>query len=411
MHENSAEGGSRMKLFKNKTLIVALLCVVLTAVLLLTAQAQSTMDEKGKNSGIYTDSILEKANITLGENDRVLREDTEGCVALNVVRAFNVEVDYCGVSFTAECSGGTVKEALESLGITLTGDEDITPPADSPVTADTKIVVKGDFLITLTLMGEVAEYEVKGGTVEQFLESIDVKLTKDDLVTPKKDTVIDKDTEITVKIVEYKEETATEPVDYGFVTEKTSSLASGTSKIKQYGIEGEKTIVSKNKYVDGKLVSSEVISEEITREPVDQIKLVGTGSSSSGSNNSSSNNSGSSSSNSSAGSSGYFYDQSGNKVYYKKKLTGSSTAYYAEPGALTATGVPAYFGGVAVNPNVIPYGSKLYIVSTDGYVYGYATAVDTGGALMSGYVLVDVYYPTYNQCMNWGRRNAIVYVL
>ena len=400
-----------MKLFKNKTLIVALLCVVLTAVLLLTAQAQSTMDEKGKNSGIYTDSILEKANITLGENDRVLREDTEGCVALNVVRAFNVEVDYCGVSCTAEGSGGTVKEALESLGITLTGDEDITPPADSPVTADTKIVVKGDFLITLTLMGEVAEYEVNGGTDEQFLESIDVKLTKDDLVTPKKDTVIDKDTEITVKIVEYKEETATEPVDYGFVTEKTSSLASGTSKIKQYGIEGEKTIVSKNKYVDGKLVSSEVISEEITREPVDQIKLVGTGSSSSGSNNSSSNNSGSSSSNSSAGSSGYFYDQSGNKVYYKKKLTGSSTAYYAEPGALTATGVPAYFGGVAVNPNVIPYGSKLYIVSTDGYVYGYATAVDTGGALMSGYVLVDVYYPTYNQCMNWGRRNAIVYVL
>ncbi len=399
-----------MKQFKNKNLIMALMCVVVCLVLVLTAQAQSTLDEQGKNSGLYTDYILEKADISLGENDRVIREDSEGCVSLNVVRAFPVEVDYCGKRFTAHCSGGTVKEALESLGFTLTGDEDITPAADSLVTPYTKIEVKGDFLVTLTLKGEIAEYEVKGGTVEKFLESIDVKLSKDDIVSPKRDTVIDKDMKITVKLVEYKEETTTEAVDYGFVTEKTSSLVSGTSKIKQYGIEGEKTIVSKNKYVDGKLESSEIISEEITRQPQDQIKLIGTGVSYNNSNSNSNSNSGNTN-NSTSDSAGYFYDENGKKVYYKKKLTGSSTAYYASPGALTATGVPAYLGGVAVNPNVIPYGSKLYIVSTDGKVYGYATAVDTGGALMSGYVLVDVYYPTYNQCMSWGRRNAIVYVL
>ena len=46
-----------------------------------------------------------------------------------------------------------------------------------------------------------------------------------------------------------------------------------------------------------------------------------------------------------------------------------------------------------------------------GMVYGYATAVDTGGALMSGEALVDVFYPTYDECVNWGRRNVIVYIL
>ena len=75
-----------------------------------------------------------------------------------------------------------------------------------------------------------------------------------------------------------------------------------------------------------------------------------------------------------------FTDMNGNTVAYSSVVTGSGTAYTAPAGSLTATGVTAYHGGVAVNPNIIPYGSKLYIVSTDGsFVYGYATAVDTGG--------------------------------
>ena len=74
--------------------------------------------------------------------------------------------------------------------------------------------------------------------------------------------------------------------------------------------------------------------------------------------------------------------------------------------------MPAYHGGVAVNPNIIPYGSKLYIVSTDGsFVYGYATAVDTGGALMDGSAIVDCFYNTYDECVNFGRRDVNVYVL
>ena len=96
---------------------------------------------------------------------------------------------------------------------------------------------------------------------------------------------------------------------------------------------------------------------------------------------------------------------------YSQALTGTATAYTSEYGALTATGVPAYVGGVAVNPNIIPYGSKLYIETTDGFVYGYATAVDTGGALMDGSALVDLYMSTYDECINFGRRTVNVYVL
>lgn len=404
-----------MKL-KGKTgtyyIVTALFAVLFACVLALSASAQgSSEDENGENANIYTDYILDVANIEVGEHDDIIRTDSNGCVSLSIVRAFPVTVNFRGEEFTAYVTGGCVEDAIKSAGITLTGAEEVTPLLYKDVTENTYIEIKADSTVTLTCDGTTQELYTKEATVSEVLEGLGISLSEYDEVTPSLETKLQGDTEIVVTRVEYKEETATEIIDYGFVTEKTSSMNSGTSKIKQVGIEGQKLVTSKNKYVDGVLVESKVISEEIVRRPQDQIKLVGTYVPSKPSTNTGNSNS-SSGGASVDNSAGYFYDQNGKKVYYKRKLTGSSTAYYAPAGATTATGVPAYLGGVAVNPNVIPYGSKLYIVSADGSkVYGYATAVDTGGALMSGYVLVDVYYPTYNQCMSWGRRNAIVYVL
>ena len=67
---------------------------------------------------------------------------------------------------------------------------------------------------------------------------------------------------------------------------------------------------------------------------------------------------------------------------------------------------------VAVDPDIIPYGSILYIVSNDGQVvYGYAVAGDTGGALWAGTAIVDLYYNTYDECCQFGRRDVTIYVL
>lgn len=159
-------------------------------------------------------------------------------------------------------------------------------------------------------------------------------------------------------------------------------------------MNGEKQITTKYKYVDGKEESSTVVDTKVLKEAVNEIKLIGTKGASSDE------------------SVGTFTDSDGTKVSYTKVLTGSGTAYTASAGASTATGVPAYHGGVAVNPNIIPYGSKLYIESTDGsVVYGYATAVDTGGALMDGSAIVDCFYDTYDECVTFGRRNVNVYII
>ena len=394
-----------------KTIRYISVCVValLVSILALTVQAQTTTaGENGFDvSGIYTDMILDEADIFVSENDKVVRTDGKGCIALTIIRAFEVKVDYRGQVIEVECTDGTVADAIKKAGITLTGAEEITPPVNTPLAPMMEIKVASNCSAKVTVGGETEVYNVTSGTVADLLSDLGVIVDDDDRVYPALTDVIYDGIEITVSRVEYKEETKVESIDYGYVSEKTSSMLTGTSKIKQYGIEGERIVTSKNKYIDGELAESVIISEEVTREPVDQIKLIGTGVPKT-QNNSSSSSSGASVSNKA----GTFKDTSGNTVSYVKKLTGTSTAYYAAEGAITATGVPVYLGGVAVNPNVIPYGSKLYIVSSDGrMVYGYATAVDTGGALMSGSVLVDVFYPTYNQCVNWGRRNVTVYVL
>lgn len=400
-----------MKQLNIKSLVtVAVMSLVLTlfCVFALSTQADtSTQDEDTAGaSSVYTDLILSKAEINLGENDEVLRVDGKGSVALTILRAFDVEINYRGQIFTAQCAQGTVKDAIEQAGITLTGAELVEPSLETKLYPGCRVSVSADCGATITVDGKTENYNVTAGTVADMLGDLGIKLSEDDVVTPELDTVIYDGIIITVERIEYKEETTTEVIDYGFVSEETSSLVSGTSKIKRYGVEGEKTIVSRNKYIDGELAESVVISEEVTREPVDQIKLIGTGRAQSSVSKPSQG--GSSVSNKA----GTFKDASGKTVTYKRKLTGTSTAYYAAEGSMTATGTPVYVGGVAVNPNVIPYGSKLYIVSSDGSrIYGYATAVDTGGALMSGSVLVDVFYSTYNECMSWGRRNVTVYVL
>ncbi|MBU5590481.1 hypothetical protein KQI89_01760 [Clostridium sp. MSJ-4] len=88
----------------------------------------------------------------------------------------------------------------------------------------------------------------------------------------------------------------------------------------------------------------------------------------------------------------------------KKTYTMEATAYF--DGLLTASGLkpirnPAGLSTVAVDPSVIPLGSKLYI---DGY--GYAIAADTGSLIKN--LRIDLYMNSREECYNFGRRNVTV---
>ena len=104
-------------------------------------------------------------------------------------------------------------------------------------------------------------------------------------------------------------------------------------------------------------------------------------------------------------------DENGVPTEYVDTISGKSCAYAADPGALMSSGKAVFQGYVAVDPNIIPYGSELYIVADDGEVYGYAIAADTGYSVRQGHIIVDLFMDEYNDCIQWGAKNVTIYVL
>ena len=105
------------------------------------------------------------------------------------------------------------------------------------------------------------------------------------------------------------------------------------------------------------------------------------------------------------------FDENGVPTEYVNVLTGNACAYTADPDALMSTGKPVFQGYVAVDPDIIPYGSELYIVAEDGEVYGYAIAADTGYSVRKGHIIVDLFMNEYDDCIQWGNKPVNVYVL
>ena len=92
---------------------------------------------------------------------------------------------------------------------------------------------------------------------------------------------------------------------------------------------------------------------------------------------------------------------------YVDALTMEASAYLPGDGngdGVTALGIPATYGVAAVDPRVIPLGTRLYVEG-----YGEAIAADTGGAIRGS--KIDLCMEDYNEAMSFGRRDVTVYIL
>ncbi len=315
--------------------------------------------------------------------------DSSASQTLNTV---TIESD--GKTTSVEVSGGTVGDALKAAGVQVSKNRIVYPAQNTKIKEDITVKVLKAKPVELTVDGKTRLIVLAYGKVEDSLKMAGVELGSDDILNVKRDDKVENIKKIKIQRVVYKLTTETAEVPFEQVTEKSDKVDLGETKIGTEGKNGEKQIIKKVKYIDGKAKDSTVVSEKVTKKPVNEVTLIGTKGAAT------------------TGGAGTFTDENGVTVAYKEVFTGSGTAYTAPAGAGTATGVPAYHGGVAIDPNLIPYGSKLYVVSTDGsMVYGYCTAVDTGGFCDDGSAIVDVFYNTYDECVNWGRRDVNVYVI
>lgn len=246
-------------------------------------------------------------------------------------------------------------------------------------------------------------YKVKAaGTVSDALNAADVQLDDDDLINVGLSEPLNISTDIVINRVDIKEEVTLEVIEYATEYKEDDNYVLGYSEVVVDGEDGEIEKVVRHVYVDGKLASSDVVSTEVT-EPVDEVVVIGTNEV----------NPIEEMSISQLKVPDYLtLDENGVPTSYSNVLTGKACAYSASPTAKTASGRQVKVGYVAVDPSIIPYGTELYIVSTDGaYVYGYAIAADTGTGLIEGYCLVDLFMESYDASCQWGAKQVNIYVL
>lgn len=355
------------------------------------------------------DDILARANIEVGDSDIVdltnyTGENEEDSV-IYVYRAADVTIkDADKVYFVR--TAGTVSDAVEKAGLKLGKGDKLSYGANLYVFDGMTIEVSRAFGVKIVADSKTkTSYVTAGSTVGQALENAGITLGEDDIVSKKLDKKVKEGMKIVVSRVTFETRKATETLNYKTVTEKDSSMYKGTSKVTQQGKNGVQTVTYKDKYIDGELAESIVVKSKVKEKAKDKIVVVGT------KERPVVKVSGRHTISELTPPSSLELDSKGRPTKYKRVITGKATAYYS--GTTCSTGVHVKPGYVAVNPRQIPYGTKMYIVSSDGrYNYGYAIAADTGGFARNGSgTVVDLFMWSRTDCINFGRRNVDIYIL
>lgn len=296
-----------------------------------------------------------------------------------------------------------VEEVLADQNITLGSNDRLSVTKDARLKDDMKIEVYRAFFVTVTEKGESRQLIATRRTAGAALEELGYKPKKTDKITPGYDAAISDFDEITLVRVDEKTVDVVEEIPYEAKERENKALASGTKKLVQKGVSGEKLVSYKIRYEDGEEVSREKLSEEVKVQPIPQIREVGP----------------KSVANYTIASAGTIQTSRSGSLAYSKVLVANATAYDASSCGkspshpaygITATGRKAGYGIVAVDPRVIPLGSRLYIETSDGsYVYGTAIAADTGGAIKGN--RIDLCFDTRAEAIRFGRKTVKVYIL
>ncbi|WP_324716344.1 3D domain-containing protein [Carboxydochorda subterranea] len=282
---------------------------------------------------------------------------------------------------------GNVADALRQLGVQLREGDRTEPALGVEVHPGMTIRVQRAFDVIVTVDGQHVETLAVGGTVGELLRERAIRLGPLDEVTPALDQPVTPGTAVRVVRVQEVTRTRREPIPFKTLRWAEPRWEKGKTGILREGREGVVEYTERLRYEDGKLVSTTVVGTRRIQEPVAQIIGVGTRIV------------------------WRTLRTPAGVIRYREALPMIATAYYPGPEStgrsadgVTATGMRAGLGVVAVDPRVIPLGTRLYIPG-----YGLAVAGDVGGAIKGR--RIDLGFNTLREALHFGRRPVTVYVL
>ena len=341
---------------KRKSLLIrvaalVLPLVILTVLLAPTVFAQTTyVITDGDQVKVYTTfasdpaSVLDKAGFELGEDDTYTTQPGDGVSEITVQRGQLITVNNCGEQIQVSSYGESLEMLLNRLGIPAYGEYSVSLPLDTETYDGMEVII-----------------------------------------------------DCTVEM----EQTYTVDIPYETIECYDPTLPEGQEVVLVTGVTGEMRRTANVTYVNSQETSHTVLTETVTKQAVNQIVAVGTGTAENAN------------SNAPAIGDGVIVTAEGEVLTYSRKEQFTATAYtHTDAGCnmTTATGTTVRMGTVAVDPTVIPYGTRMFIVTNDGsYIYGIGTAEDCGGAIKGN--RLDLYFGTDAECWQFGVKGCTVYFL
>ena len=286
-------------------------------------------------------------------------------------------------------------EVLSEAGIELSR-ADIVEMNDEGMRPE--ITVLRNQLIYINNGGQQMVSNTYGQTVGELLESINLSLNEGDTIDVALDTMTYDGMQLNIDRWTTSTEYIYEEIPFETEYVQTNKLLKGEEKVATEGKSGELKHTATITYFNGQEVSREIIATEQTAEPVNQVIKQGTFEAEKGK---------------LTIGDGVIVTADGEIYTYSHTMKAKATAYtHTDKGCdkITATGTTVHWGTVAVDPKLIPYGTKMFIVSNDGkFVYGLSAAEDCGGSIKGN--RIDLYMPTTSQCFSFGVRNCTIYFL
>ncbi len=253
------------------------------------------------------------------------------------------------------------------------------------------------FELSISADGQSETHLTTAKTVQDALSTLGYSYEGEDFANPEFEAAIDANTQdISLHRVDYETYEVNEILPFETQMQYTSLFYQTQDRVLeiQTGQDGYIDATYKDKLIDGEVVETEIVStnehiEPVTeilkvykeQEPISQVPAP-------------------------EGITVENFVPSSYSTVYQMKATG----YYSATGK-GSSGLGLYYGTFAVDPTVIPYGTKVYIVGINNrFVYGWAIATDTGMFIHDNQMQVDLFYETYTESAANGVQQVYVYV-
>lgn len=292
----------------------------------------------------------------------------------------DITIVVAGKAVRATTFKRTVAQVLIEGGVQMLPTDEVDPGLGARLSEGARVVIRRAVPLTLIVDGQTLEVETAAATVADVLDRRRVVLSPADKVFPSLQAPVARGMRVRVVRIQHKVVAEQIPIPYQVQSSRDPSTPRGIVRVRVPGRVGLRERLFKVTLADGIQVSRVLVGQRAIRSPLDRVITIGT--------------------QVLIASRGQF----AGKEYLDMVATAYSPFCCRGVDDITALGMRAGYGVVAVDPKVIPLRSRLYIEG-----YGYAVAGDTGGRIKG--LRIDLGFDTVREAIRFGRQPVRVYII